>query len=78
MKTIMCKDLGGPTGCEHLVSGETFEALGTQCQAHVKEQITAGDAAHTEAVERMRNASVEEQQKMFAAYKQKWDETPEV
>tara|TARA_B100000745_G_scaffold299377_1_gene250077 strand:- start:343 stop:582 length:240 start_codon:yes stop_codon:yes gene_type:complete len=77
MKTLSCKDLGGPENCEHAVSAETFQELGANCQAHVKEQLAAGDQKHQAAVARMYNASPEEQQKMFAAYQQKWEAAAE-
>lgn len=77
MKTIACQDLGGPEGCMHAVSGETFQELGANCQAHVKAKLEEGDQVHLAAVERMKNASPEEQQAMFASYQARWDTTPE-
>lgn len=78
MKTLTCSDLGGPSGCQHEVSGETFEALGDNCKQHVMMEMQKGDAAHVTAANKMREASPEEQQAMFAAYRKKFDEAPEV
>jgi hypothetical protein len=78
MKKILCKDLGGPEDCGVEIIGGTFEELGNNSKAHVLEQIQSGDAAHIAAVERMKNATPEEQQKMFAEYQATFDAAPEV
>jgi uncharacterized iron-regulated protein len=77
MKTLLCSDLGGPEGCDVAVQGETFEELGNNCKQHVMEMLQTGDQPHLAAVEKMKNASPEEQQKMFAAYQQKFEEASE-
>ena len=77
MKTLKCCDLGGPAACDAEVSGESFEELGNNCKAHVMEQMQAGDAEHVAAVEKMKNASPEDQQKMFAEYQEKYNQAPE-
>ena len=42
------------------------------------EQIQNGDAVHLEAATKMTDATPEEQQAMFAEYKRKYDEAPEI
>lgn len=76
MKTLTCKDLGGP--CDHEITGGSFEEVGNNCKAHVMEQINNGDEAHKAAVEKMKNATPEEQQAMFAEYEKRYNEAPEI
>ena len=76
MKKLRCKDLGGP--CEEEITGNSFEELGNNCKAHVMEQITNGDLAHTEAAVQMKSASPEEQQAMVAEFKRKYDAAPDM
>ena len=68
MKTVTCKDLGGPATCEVEIPGQTAEEMGKHCQEHVMEEIGKGDSAHQEAVEAMQNLSPEEQKEKFAEY----------
>lgn len=75
MKTLMCKDLGGP--CDTAISGESFNELAENCKNHVMEEIGKGDAEHIAAVQHMKNASPEDQQKMIAGYKARYEEAPE-
>jgi len=77
MKTIFVKNLGCPANSEHSVSGETFEDIAEQCKAHAMEMIAAGDEDYIAAMEEMKQASPEEQQKRFAAYRQHFDDAPE-
>jgi len=78
MKKLMCSDLGGPSECAVEITGNSFEEVGSNCKAHVMEEIGKGDDAHQAAVESMQGASPEDQQAMFAEYKQKYDNAPEV
>ncbi len=71
MKTMTCKDLGGP--CDYKIGGDSFEAIGKASYMHVMEQIKAGDAAHMAAAAAMRNASPEEQTKMMAEFKARFE-----
>lgn len=52
MKTMTCKDLGGP--CDAAFSGENADVVIKAQDAHLKEQVAAGDAAHQEARDAMK------------------------
>ena len=76
MKKITCQDFGGP--CDTIITGNSFDEAGMNCKNHVMEQIDNGDEAHKIAADKMRNATSEEQQNMWAEYKRKYEEAPEV
>jgi len=76
MKKLTCRDLGG--ACDEEIAGNSFEEMGNNCKAHVMEKLNSGDEAHREAVEKMKNASPEDQRAMFAEYEKKFNETPEI
>jgi len=76
MKKLTCKDLGGP--CDEEITGNSFEEIGNNCKTHVTEKLNSGDEAHQAAVEKMKNASPEEQKSMFAEYEKKFNEATEV
>lgn len=73
MKTLTCSDLGGPADCSEEIAGETFEEVGERCKTHVMELIGRGDEAHMAAAEKMRSATPEEQQAMFAEYRKRFE-----
>ena len=77
MKTMYVRDLGCPASDNHQVSGETFEEIAEKCQKHAMEKIAADDEEYIAMANTMRNASPEEQQKMFAEYKANFEATPE-
>lgn len=77
MKTLTCSDLGGPGSCAEKISGDSFEELGNNCKTHVMEQVQNGDEAHMAAIEKMKSATPEEQQAMFAEYEKKYNEAPD-
>lgn len=52
MKTMTCKDLGGPCDLAH--HGETADDVITAQDAHLKERVGAGDDAHVPAREDMK------------------------
>src|SRR3954462_9619791 len=74
MKTLTCRDLGGP--CDAQFTGESFGELGKKSHAHVIEQMQKGDEAHLVAASNMRAATPEQQQTIIADYKRKFDEAP--
>ncbi len=76
MKKLSCRDLGGV--CDEEITGNSFEELGNNCKAHVMEKLSSGDEAHMAAIEKMQNASPEEQQSMFTEYEKKFNEAPEM
>lgn len=52
MKTMTCKDLGGPCDLAH--RGETADDVINAQDAHLKERVRAGDDAHVPAREDMK------------------------
>lgn len=75
MKTLTCRDLGGP--CDIAITGNTFEEMGSNCKTHVMQNMMQGDAAHKEAVNAMMSKSPEEQQALFADFEKKFNEAPD-
>ena len=52
MKTMTCRQLGGP--CDHPHQGETADDVIKAQDAHLKVQVEGGDAAHGPAHEEMK------------------------
>lgn len=52
MKTMTCKQLGGPCDLEH--HGDTADEVIQAQDAHLKEMTAAGDAAHEPAAKAMK------------------------
>lgn len=52
MKSMTCRDLGGP--CELIHRGETADEIIQAQDRHLKEAEKAGDAAHQEARDAMK------------------------
>lgn len=52
MKTMTCKQMGGPCEAEH--RGETANEVIKAQDQHLKEMVAGGDAAHEEANDAMR------------------------
>ena len=76
MKTLTCRDLGGP--CDAEFTAGSFEELGKKSREHVMEQMQKGDEAHRSAANNMRSATPEQQKAMMAEFKRKFDEAPNV
>lgn len=74
MKTLTCRDLGGP--CDELIAGESFQEIAGKCHAHVMELINNGDEAHQAAAGAMRNASPEQQAAMMSEYEARFNAAP--
>jgi len=51
MKSMSCNHLGG--ACETIFTGETFEDLAGQSQAHAQEMMKVNDSTHMQAMGRM-------------------------
>ena len=49
MKTMTCKQLGGP--CDHAHHGETADDVINAQDQHLKEMVAGGDTAHEPALE---------------------------
>ena len=52
MKTMTCKQLGGP--CELRLRGTTADEVIKLQDEHLKERVAGGDAAHAPALEEMK------------------------
>lgn len=52
MKTMTCRDLGGP--CDHAFQGKTADDVINQQDQHLKDMVAAGDDAHVPANDDMR------------------------
>lgn len=52
MKTMTCRDLGGPCGLAH--RGETADEIIQAQDKHLKEVVRAGDVEHQEAADAMK------------------------
>ncbi|MGI9461113.1 MAG: DUF1059 domain-containing protein [Alphaproteobacteria bacterium] len=75
MKKLSCKNLGG--ACDTIISGETFDQMGQNCRNHVMEKINAGDEPHIAAMNKMKNATAEQQQTMMAEFEKKFNSAPD-
>lgn len=53
MKTMTCKQLGGP--CDFSLTGETADEVINLQDAHLKESVANGDAAHEPALKDMKS-----------------------
>lgn len=52
MKTMTCRDLGGP--CDHELVGEDANEVIQAQDAHLKAAVKAGDSAHEPALKDMK------------------------
>lgn len=52
MKTMTCKQLGGP--CDHALRGETADEVIKAQDKHLKEAVAGGDDAHRDALQEMK------------------------
>lgn len=52
MKTMTCKELGGP--CDHQHQGQTADDVIKAQDRHLKEMVARGDNAHPAAVNEMK------------------------
>lgn len=52
MKTMTCKQLGGP--CDHAHRGDSADQVIKAQDAHLKEAVAAGDATHEDALKAMK------------------------
>lgn len=52
MKTMTCKDLGGP--CDHAHHGNTADEVIKAQDQHLKDSVADGDASHEDALKEMK------------------------
>jgi len=75
MKTLTCRDLGGP--CDTAFTASSFEEIGKKSHQHVMDQMAKGDAVHLSAANEMRTATPDQRKAMMAEFKRKFDEAPD-
>lgn len=77
MKTMTCKELGG--ACDQTFTAETFEEMAALSRKHGMEMFQQGDAAHLEAMEKMKALmqSPGAMQEYMAQKKAAFDSLPE-
>lgn len=75
MKSMTCRQLGG--ACDKVFSAETFEEIAKLSKAHGMEMFQAQDAAHLEAMQKMKEMkSPEAMQSWVMARKAEFDALP--
>ena len=52
MKTMTCKQLGGP--CDHALTGETADAVIKLQDQHLNDAVAGGDETHADALKAMK------------------------
>lgn len=52
MKTMTCKQLGGP--CDHALQGETADDVIKAQDKHLKDAVAGGDDTHSDALQQMK------------------------
>ena len=77
MKTMTCKQLGG--ACEKEFSANTFEEIADQSRKHGMEMFQKGDAAHLEAMSRMKElmSNPQAMKEWFESKKKEFETLPE-
>jgi hypothetical protein len=53
MKTMTCKQLGGP--CDHELQGDTADVVIKAQDRHLKEMVASGDGTHAPALKDMKS-----------------------
>lgn len=77
MKTMTCRDLGGP--CDLELHGETADIVINAQDQHLKEAVNAGDESHEEARREMKGRWKHPKKSMnwYSATKKAFAELPE-
>jgi len=77
MKSMTCRELGG--ACDQTFTAETFEEMAALSRKHGMEMFQKGDAAHLEAMEKMKALmqSPGAMQEYMAQKKAAFDSLPE-
>lgn len=77
MKTMTCKQLGG--ACEKEFRANTFEEIADQSRKHGMEMFQKGDAAHLEAMNRMKElmSNPQAMKEWFESKKKEFETLPE-
>lgn len=79
MKTVKCKQLGGPENCNVEFHAETFDEVAEQSKKHAHEMYKQNDVAHLKAMEEMMKImkSQEKMKEWMDDRKKEFDELPE-
>jgi hypothetical protein len=79
MKTMTCKQLGGPENCEKEFRAETFEEMAELSKNHGMEMFQKGDEEHIKVMNKMReNMNNSDAMKNYMESKKKlFDSLPE-
>lgn len=74
---MTCKQLGG--ACDKVFRGDTFEEIAQQSKAHGSEMYKAEDAAHLQAMQKMKTLMLkpEEMQAWYVECKSQFEALPE-
>ena len=77
MKTMTCNQLGG--ACDETFTAETFEEMAELSKQHGMAMFQQQDAAHLEAMEKMKSMMQEEgaMEKWYAEREAEFDSLPE-
>ncbi|MEH3154409.1 MAG: DUF1059 domain-containing protein [Gordonia paraffinivorans] len=77
MKTMTCRDLGGP--CDHTHSGDSADEIIKAQDRHLKDRVAAGDDAHGPARADMKSRWRHPRRSMgwYTATKQRFADLPE-
>jgi hypothetical protein len=79
MKTMTCKQLGGPDSCDHKFQAETFDEIADLSRDHGMEMTVKQDPAHLKAMEEMaeKMQAPEAMQKWFEDVRSEFEALPE-
>ena len=78
MKTMTCKQLGGP--CDEAFHANTFEEIALLSKKHAMEMFQKGDKAHLEAMNKMKELmqTPDAMKEWFENKRKEFDAMPEV
>ena len=79
MKTMKCKQLGGPENCDKEFHAGTFEEMAEMSKNHGMEMYQKGDEPHINVMKEMRKLmnDPEELQKWMDEKRREFDELPD-
>ena len=79
MKTMTCKQLGGPESCDKEFHAETFEEMAELSKNHAMEMFQKGDEDHLKAMQDMKELmkDSEAMQEWMEKRKKEFDELPD-
>ena len=78
MKTMTCKQLGGPETCEEKFQAETFEEMANLSKQHGMTMFQKGDEDHIEIMKKMKEMNTPEAMQTYMEEKKKiFDSLPE-